>query len=477
MLVITLFVVTSTSVAEAGFFKDFFKRLVNPINITSTILGLPIPSNNVFFLAMSTVGILTGCVSSSVDGIPSQCLDSAEREKLNIASQFLKNRQYLVAKGSGSIDPYAHYRQHTSSLINWDNALVQSTYLVGHAVGCSNGALACHVVDGTTFFTKAGLAYDPAYLAGILLHEADHYNKMHTCGEAADADINGPYGLEAKYDMSTYLNPPPGMTEGQRAIVQSRATGIAIYQLCNNMSARTEVLNYTNAPSRFVGNQPSNINVVLRGQPFSPRNLGPNQAMQATNVRLVFQADGNLVLYNNQNRALWASNTSGRNCTSGCLASFQEAGNLVLYQNGQPYWASSAYAATKASLLIKDSPPYLEIRQANKELVWTTNPELVFGRLEYMVTAPNVRNSADVQIAFQTDGNLVVYDNAWNPLWASNTGGRDCNYQNCRAQFQEDGNLVLYENFGGNWYPYWASGAGANAFIVRNDPYSPIAIQ
>jgi hypothetical protein len=470
--------VGSSSSAHAGWFKNFVSRIVNPLNVTSTILGLPIPSNNVIFLAMSSLGILTGCSTSHVDSIPSQCLDSGERDRLNAAINILKTRQYLIDR-NGVIDPYTHFRSHTATLINWDNALVKATYLVGYAVGCNgNNVVGCHVVDGTTFLTAQGLASDPAYLAGILLHEADHYNKTHDCGDSADNDANGPYGLEAKYGMSVYLNPPPGVTSGQRAIVQSRAVAIANNQLCNNAEARAQILNYTNAPWLFVGNQAPALTIVQRGQPFPATNLAADQSLQAATARLVFQSDGNLVVYDNQNQPLWASNTSGRACSVGCLASFQSAGNLVLYQNGVAYWASSGYTAPNASLLINDKAPFLEIRQQNKELVWTTNSELMFGRLEYIVTAPNVRNSANAMIAFQADGNLIVYDPSWTPIWTSGTAGRNCGNQNCRAQFQEDGNLVLYENVSGNWYPYWASNTvGMSTMVVTSDPEYPLTFQ
>src|SRR5512135_3243575 len=55
--------------------------------------------------------------------------------------------------------------------------------------------------------------------------------------------------------------------------------------------------------------------------------------------RLILQRDGNLVLYDRRNRALWSSDTQGmpvEKCT------MQGDGNLVLYlQDGQPVWASN----------------------------------------------------------------------------------------------------------------------------------------
>jgi len=53
--------------------------------------------------------------------------------------------------------------------------------------------------------------------------------------------------------------------------------------------------------------------------------------------RLVFQDDGNLVVYDNQNRALWASGTNGQ-AASQCI--MQTDGNLVIYGYYNAIWAS-----------------------------------------------------------------------------------------------------------------------------------------
>ncbi len=230
----------------AGWFSNLTSTIV------STTLGLPTPSNAILYSITTSLGFLTDCPSGSVDGIRTQCFSSSEQSKLSQAADILKARQYQVNRG-GPIDPYNHFKSHTSSLINWDNAMVRLSYLVGYASGCNgNNVLACHVVDGTTFFTANGLSQDIIYIAGVYVHEADHYNKVHTCGDSADADTSGPYGLEAFYDMSNYLNPPAGVTAGQASIAYSRAYGIANYQLCNNTSARDQVLNYTNSVSLLV---------------------------------------------------------------------------------------------------------------------------------------------------------------------------------------------------------------------------------
>jgi subtilisin family serine protease len=62
-------------------------------------------------------------------------------------------------------------------------------------------------------------------------------------------------------------------------------------------------------------------------------------------------------------------------------------------------------------------------------------------------------DAVSMKIAYQTDGNMVIYRQDWTPLWASNTSGLACSPSNCSGAFQSDGNLVLYQN----GVPYWAT--------------------
>lgn len=67
-------------------------------------------------------------------------------------------------------------------------------------------------------------------------------------------------------------------------------------------------------------------------------------------------------------------------------------------------------------------------------------------------------------LSLQTDGNLVLYDQDGQPVWASGTDGREVG----SATMQEDGNLVLNAPDGG---PVWASDSYGNdgAYVVVQD--------
>ncbi|NES83660.1 MAG: hypothetical protein F6K10_20860 [Moorea sp. SIO2B7] len=89
--------------------------------------------------------------------------------------------------------------------------------------------------------------------------------------------------------------------------------------------------------------------------------------------KMVVQGDGNLVVYQN-NRPIWASNTSGKGSPSFKLA-MQSDGNLVMYGRTGVVWASNTDR--------KGVSPY--------------------------------------NLVMQNDGNLVIYDRNGTPTWATNT--------------------------------------------------------
>jgi hypothetical protein len=97
----------------------------------------------------------------------------------------------------------------------------------------------------------------------------------------------------------------------------------------------------------------------------------PGQSRQSADgrFRLVYQVDGNLVLYQGSN-PLWASATYGT--TPGFVA-MQADGNFVVYDSTGAVWASNTWGHPGAFLVVQD------------------------------------------------DGNTVIYSTGSSPLWAANT--------------------------------------------------------
>jgi len=91
--------------------------------------------------------------------------------------------------------------------------------------------------------------------------------------------------------------------------------------------------------------------------------------------RLVFQDDGNLVVYDNQNRALWASGTNGQ-AASQCI--MQTDGNLVIYGYYNAIWASGTNGWWGAYLdMQNDGNLVIYYPVSYTEAVWATGTNVL----------------------------------------------------------------------------------------------------
>ena len=168
---------------------------------------------------------------------------------------------------------------------------------------------------------------------------------------------------------------------------------------------------------------------------------------------LVYQSDGNLVLYRTGGGPLWASGTMGRGVGKAVM---QGDGNLVVYNgSGQPLWASGTWGHPGSTLAVQDDGNVV-IYTPDHRPIWATNtvsgiqPTVINAGRD--ITSPN----GNYMLAYQGDGNLVLYRTGGGPLWASGTMGRGVG----RTIMQSDGNLVIYN---GSGQPLWASGTWGNA--------------
>ena len=151
--------------------------------------------------------------------------------------------------------------------------------------------------------------------------------------------------------------------------------------------------------------------------------------MQAN--KLILQGDGNLVLYTQNMRPVWATGTDGN---PGAWLALQEDGNLVLYSSSNsPLWSTGT-----------SHIPLLSAYTFNNVAGGCMLPG-------QMLSVPN-RN---YKLILQGDGNLVLYTQNMRPVWATGTDGKSA-YMAC---MQGDGNLVLYTQ---NMRPVWATGTDGN---------------
>jgi hypothetical protein len=185
-----------------------------------------------------------------------------------------------------------------------------------------------------------------------------------------------------------------------------------------------------------------NINVLNSGQSL---NLGQNLLSTDNNSVLAFQPNGNLSLIQNF-RTIWTSNTSGR---GGTRVVMQTDGNLVMYdQQNIAVWHTRTPGNTNNPRLILQTDGNLVLYSGTSAL-WHTNsvhrPDLLgfvnIGARQAVIYPGQRLETANrnYRLVLQGDGNLVLYSR-FRALWSSRTVGEDISH----LAMQSDGNFVLY---------------------------------
>ena len=181
------------------------------------------------------------------------------------------------------------------------------------------------------------------------------------------------------------------------------------------------------------GKTPSQLEMQTDGSlviTFTDNTRWSSNTLGNAGSRLALQNDGNLVIYNTQNKPTWNTNTwlssSQLSIPNNILKSgllykgqqlespngrykliFQDDGNLVLYSPFRAVWNSNSWnMPTRYTVMQGDGN--LVIYDFNKKSYWNSS---TWGRGESRLTV-------------QDDGNLVIYSSKGSPTWWSNTIGR-----------------------------------------------------
>ncbi|MFJ9589426.1 mannose-binding protein [Streptomyces acidicola] len=96
--------------------------------------------------------------------------------------------------------------------------------------------------------------------------------------------------------------------------------------------------------------------------------LSTGESWKTNRIRMTMQQDGNLVVYNEDDNALWASATFGE----GHTARFQQDGNLVIHNgDDRPIWASQTNGNPGAQLVLRKDGKVV-IVAAGGNVVWSS---------------------------------------------------------------------------------------------------------
>lgn len=174
--------------------------------------------------------------------------------------------------------------------------------------------------------------------------------------------------------------------------------------------------------------------------------------------RLVMQVDGNLVLYDNADTALWATGTEGH---PGAFLHLQDDRNLVVYSaQGTPLWASFKYCDTASNhdpatrhlaAHSLSSGQFMLSPDGRRQLLMQGDGNLVLYSPNGAIWHTGTFGNPGAFFVYQADSNLVIYSAAGTPLWSSGTmrPGPGWPSYTTRLVLQSDSNLVLYKSTAG----------------------------
>jgi hypothetical protein len=207
---------------------------------------------------------------------------------------------------------------------------------------------------------------------------------------------------------------------------------------------------------------------------YNGQNIEQNKKYWSGNNQyyLIFQDDGNLVVYNRAESLMWNSKTSGR----GVKAIFQDDGNLVVYsQRNAVIFSTNTNGRRANRLAIQDDGNLVIYTRASS--IWSSDADNAnnSGNSGSGNSSVNLgyifrrgikvySSNRSYYLSLQDDGNLVLARNNGDPIWSSFTDNRGS-----KAEFQKDGNFVVYDSYNRAIWATNTANRGATKLTIQND--------
>jgi len=180
---------------------------------------------------------------------------------------------------------------------------------------------------------------------------------------------------------------------------------------------------------------------------------------------LKHQSDGNVVLYLNDGRPLWSTQTNGHQTQRFTM---QPDGNAVVYNvRNQLLWQSGTAGLSGARMVLQDDCN-LVIYDSTHTPRWSSNTTCDCGVMRpgrALARGQGIRScNGKATLLHQADGNVVELQNGV-PLWSTNTAG----HSTSQLVMQGDGNLVLYSTTGQALWHTYTSGNSGSILALQDD--------
>ncbi|GFN07828.1 hypothetical protein Smic_63840 [Streptomyces microflavus] len=213
-------------------------------------------------------------------------------------------------------------------------------------------------------FVGAALVAIPVLLMGSANDEEPRNTGTAPVAGSADTVLN-PETAPAALEDYVAVKPTPSATEQKKITPPKAAPAPAVPAPQPSTSAPTEKPKPKASPKPKPKAAPKpNWGTQTVSATSS---IGVGQSWATNRIRMTMQQDGNLVVYNEQNKPIWAAMTFGQNHR----AIFQPDGNLVIHNgDDRAIWASKTHNFGGAQMVLRPDAKVVIVH--NGRVVWST---------------------------------------------------------------------------------------------------------
>lgn len=341
----------------------------------------------------------------------------------------------MVEYSEYRVDQWSFVPETTGTIVNWDRQL--TAWIVKPLTAASANFLNASAVCGRTNYLAGGV-----YRLPLSCHPSraakEYFRSRLIAGPMTDSprtvrmlpgDTNSGDGSNPDRRPTRYLTEDFNQ---RRAVARPAVDRI-------NISTPTESVLATLALTQPTSS--SNAIVIEAGAGWLLRDF---------QVRL--RTDSKLVVENRATgQTVWESENAPLSpaCTT-CRLTYTPEGDLVIGTSSTVLWNLGSNTL-KGKLEFSLTAPFVRVTDEvapgrTVEMVrgdQLTQSRVEFSRGQFFLWSGSSRKFKDMRMAFEVDGNVVIYDKSNRPIWATNTR-RNCPRLGCFMDFQADGNLVIY---------------------------------